>query len=277
MTEQSVCPKCSFSNPTGATFCGKCGQTLAPTAEAADQTACPDCGHANPTGAGFCGNCGHDLCPKSKRRRNIVALLLLLILSIAAVSTVVGLNPDILAAFRDPPGPEPPLLSDPAETEASEQGVEVEETPRTPPTPRPTIPPTDTPSPTNTATPTPTSTPAPTLTKTPYTSPTPTPTVTPIVVVCPGAFPTRLRIGQSAQTITYQINVRSGPGSSYPLVNRLRPGRRVEILGGPVCEGKQLWYLIRSEVFTNSAGETVQVEGWAVEESGSEYFLEPLE
>jgi hypothetical protein len=94
-------------------------------------------------------------------------------------------------------------------------------------------------------------------------------------VVCPGAFQTRLAIGMSARTANYQLNVREGPGESYRVLNRLMPGRLVEVLQGPVCKDEQLWYLIRSEEFTNRSGEKVQVEGWAVEESGYTWLLEP--
>ena len=70
--------------------------------------------------------------------------------------------------------------------------------------------------------------------------------------------------------------MRTGPGTGYSLVNRLLPGRRVEILQGPVCEDHQLWYYVRSEEFTNSAGEILRIEGWTVEESGDTWLLEPL-
>ncbi len=101
------------------------------------------------------------------------------------------------------------------------------------------------------------------------------PTATPTTVVCVGASPTRLSVGDKARVVNYQINVRSGPGTNFGVENTLLPGRLVDIIGGPECDDGQLWYEIRSEPFTNSAGERIQVQGWSVEESGSTYFLEP--
>jgi len=47
------CSKCGFENPTGFTFCGKCGASLS--------SACPQCGFENPPGLAFCGKCGASL------------------------------------------------------------------------------------------------------------------------------------------------------------------------------------------------------------------------
>jgi uncharacterized protein YraI len=93
--------------------------------------------------------------------------------------------------------------------------------------------------------------------------------------VCVGALPTRLSVGDKASVVNYQINVRSGPGTNFGVENTLLPGRLVDIVGGPECNDGQLWYQIKSEPFTNSAGERIQVEGWSVEESDGTYFLEP--
>lgn len=101
------------------------------------------------------------------------------------------------------------------------------------------------------------------------------PTAMPTPLVCVGALPTRLSVGDKAQVANYQINVRGGPGTNFGVENTLLPGRLVEIIGGPECNDGQLWYQILSEPFTNSAGERVQVTGWSVEESGDTYFLEP--
>lgn len=109
----------------------------------------------------------------------------------------------------------------------------------------------------------------------------PRPTTTPrpqSSINCPGAFPTRLSIGGKARVITYQINVRSGPSAGYSRVNRLLPGRIVTVLDGPECDDGQLWYHIISDPFVaRDTGQTITVEGWAAEESGSQYFLEPVD
>src|SRR4029453_4980526 len=47
------CPSCSFENPEGMSFCGKCGTSLTPS--------CPRCGFANPADFTFCGKCGSPL------------------------------------------------------------------------------------------------------------------------------------------------------------------------------------------------------------------------
>ena len=49
------CPQCSFDNPPGMVFCGRCGSTLA--------ALCPSCGLGNPEGFAFCGKCGARLTP----------------------------------------------------------------------------------------------------------------------------------------------------------------------------------------------------------------------
>jgi uncharacterized protein YraI len=82
-------------------------------------------------------------------------------------------------------------------------------------------------------------------------------------------------VGGKASVVNYQINVRSGPGTNFGVENTLLPGREVDIIGGPECNDGQLWYQLRSEPFTNSAGDRIQVEGWSVEESDSIYYLEP--
>lgn len=102
------------------------------------------------------------------------------------------------------------------------------------------------------------------------------PAAIPTAVVCVGASPTRLSVGDKARVVNYQINVRTGPGTNFGVENTLLPGREVDIIGGPECNDGQLWYQVLSEPFTNSAGERIQVTGWSVEESDSTYYLEPV-
>jgi serine/threonine protein kinase len=131
--------------------------------------------------------------------------------------------------------------------------------------------PTQTPFPTQTLLPTATVTEAPS----PTGPPTNTPTITPIPV-CEGASPTQLEIGGRAAVINYQLNVRTGSGTTFPLVNRLQVGRQVTITDGPRCSERMLWYYIVADDFTNSQGQVVHTEGWSIEESGDEYFLSPI-
>ena len=49
------CPKCRQENPSGAQFCGVCGQNLKP------ENICPNCNHVNPEGFKFCNRCGQPL------------------------------------------------------------------------------------------------------------------------------------------------------------------------------------------------------------------------
>ncbi len=136
------------------------------------------------------------------------------------------------------------------------------------------VPPTKTPLP-------PTDEPPPTLTATPVivTSrqvATSTATPTQAVVSCPGALPARLGVGDTARVINYQLNVRSGPSTDEPIVRRLDVGRTMEVLDGPVCDDGQLWYYIRSETIRPRDGsQPYQAEGWLVEESDGDYYLEP--
>ena len=126
-------------------------------------------------------------------------------------------------------------------------------------------------------TPTPTM-PPPTLTATPRATPASTATPTRAAVACPGALPTRLRVGDTARVINFQLNVRSGPSTANPVVRRLDVGRTMEILDGPECDNGQLWYYIRSETIQPRDGsQPYQAEGWLVEESDGDYFLEPVD
>ena len=126
--------------------------------------------------------------------------------------------------------------------------------------------------PTSTAVPTPAPTPAPKIADTPIPiAPSPT------VLVCPGAFPTRLSAGGQARVINYQLNVRAGPSTRFDIVRRLDVGRVVDILEGPVCDDGQLWYrVISEEIVPRDGGQPYRAEGWLIEESDDEYFLEPL-
>lgn len=95
---------------------------------------------------------------------------------------------------------------------------------------------------------------------------------------CPGAFPTRLQIGDRARVVASpQVQVFEGPGTRFSLVEYkyLRQGREVAILEGPVCDGGMLWWRADSGVITLSNGGYGQVIGWIPEESGNQWMLEP--
>lgn len=124
----------------------------------------------------------------------------------------------------------------------------------------------------------PTSTVALSTTNAPLTpSPTPSLSPSPTSFACPGAFPTRVTAGGRARVINYQLNVRAGPGTDFAVVRRLDVGRTMDILDGPVCDDGQLWYFILSEEIVPRDGSgPYRAEGWLIEESDDEYYLEPI-
>jgi serine/threonine-protein kinase len=118
--------------------------------------------------------------------------------------------------------------------------------------------------------------PADTATSTPTQTATPV-SLTPTAVVCPGAFPARLRVGDRARVINYQLNVREGPGTGYAITRRLDVGRTMDILEGPVCDDGQLWYrIISEEIVPRDGSQPYRAEGWLIEESDDDYYLEPI-
>jgi len=122
-------------------------------------------------------------------------------------------------------------------------------------------------------TPTPTETPKPAAP-----GATPTPTIAPTatapasIVVCAGALPSRLTVGDSVR-VTTSLNLRSEPGIGNNLIGASATNTRLQIVGGPVClpyEGSAyVWWQVQGP-----DGQT----GWSAEASatGSFYFLEPV-
>jgi len=111
-------------------------------------------------------------------------------------------------------------------------GLEVDFEPPTP-TWTPTLTPTSIPTPT----PTSTFTATPTFTSTPISTPTiiPTPTATPQPSPTPTRKPTRPMAKPKVPTpyveSTWEVNIRTGPGTKYPIIGTLHPGDRMAILG----------------------------------------------
>jgi len=58
------CPSCSFENPEGMNFFGRCATPLS--------LRCPQCGFDNPAGFAFCGKCGSPLAARPARKSNQV-------------------------------------------------------------------------------------------------------------------------------------------------------------------------------------------------------------
>lgn len=115
------------------------------------------------------------------------------------------------------------MAANPAPTAAAT--VVAPETPSPTPTikPSPTASPTDTPAPTHTPSPTATATPTPT--PSPTSRPSPTATATPTLTPTPTPVPAFTVKEGSA------VNVRSGPGTVYPVIGSLQPGETRQITG----------------------------------------------
>ncbi len=141
--------------------------------------------------------------------RVVISLLMLLaIVSLTACSTEAPPAPAPTATSEE----EVSLLTDPEQATA-----EATQMP-------PTFTPTPSPQPTATHTPTPLPTPTPTSPATPTFTPTPEPVV------------------KVLETLTDRINVRTGPGTGYPVVSVLEPGQEAVVTGRSEDES---WWQIR--------------------------------
>jgi len=122
------------------------------------------------------------------------------------------------------------------------------------------------PAPTDTPTWTPTITPTHTLPALPTIAPTDTPQP---VESCPGALPSRLLPGQRGfvrEDDPLPVNVRSGPGTTFPRVSQIPIRSIFDVLEGPVCAQGLAWYRILTHT---------RVEGW-IAEGDIVYFVDPL-
>jgi TolB protein len=85
---------------------------------------------------------------------------------------------------------------------------------------------------------------------------------------CPGALPSRLTAGDDGFLGTSDprpVNVRSGPGLEYPVIDQIRTLESFRVLEGPVCAGFA-WL----RIFYRGG-----LEGW-IAEGGNDYYVEPL-
>lgn len=127
--------------------------------------------------------------------------------------------------------------------------------------------------PTNTPTDTPTATPTHTLapSATPTHTLTPSPTWTPTIEIinCPGALPSRLVAGGKAivrDDDPTPVNVRSGPGRSFPRTGQIAIRSLVDVIEGPTCADGFAWYKV---IYSGS------FEGW-IAEGDQNYFVDPV-
>lgn len=97
--------------------------------------------------------------------------------------------------------------------------------------------PSTTPTPTASATQMPTSTPSPSPTWTPSVTPTPTSTSAPTPTVEPTPAP-------GGEVVTERLNVRSGPGTEYEVVDQVTEGTRFNVLAKCTNARDELWLMI---------------------------------
>jgi len=105
---------------------------------------------------------------------------------------------------------------------------------------------------------------------------TPTPTITPKPTqppwqACPDAYPSRLHIGDHAtvsEDPPLSNNLRNDPGTKgTDIIGKIDPGWEVEIMGGPQCLEKWVWWKVKV-VKTSKLG-------WTSEGDGTNYWLVP--
>jgi hypothetical protein len=94
---------------------------------------------------------------------------------------------------------------------------------------------------------------------------------------CPGSFPSRLVLGDSAKIAIFQVQVYERPSTQSPLVRYkyLAKGREIMIIDGPICAERQRWWMVDSGEIRLSDGSLGTVVGWVPEESGDQWMLEP--
>jgi hypothetical protein len=79
----------------------------------------------------------------------------------------------------------------------------------------------------------------------------------------------RVKVGDTAQVVVWQVTVRDGPGGPgiANIVGYLNRGRKMKILEGPICMNKYYFVRIHSEI--NS-------EGWVAEGDEQNYYIKPI-
>jgi hypothetical protein len=92
------------------------------------------------------------------------------------------------------------------------------------------------------------------------------PAVAQDTVVCPGALPSRLVIGEQGKvTPGAGKNVRSEPSTGAELVGQIPGEDTFYVNDGPVCADGYTWWMVSSN----------EVYGWTVEGDNEDYWLEP--
>jgi hypothetical protein len=118
----------------------------------------------------------------------------------------------------------------------------------------------------------PTATGTATATATTTASPSPSPTSTPGPwQACPNTYPSRLHPGYMAAVTDdppLANRVRAFPGLGNTILGQLQPGERMEILEGPACSDRMVWWRVSSL--------EKNLTGWTSEGDGDDYWLKPV-
>jgi len=104
-------------------------------------------------------------------------------------------------------------------------------------------------------------------------SPTPTSTEDPNGKweACPGIYLSRLHVGETAFVSTdppLPNRVRTQPSSNALVIGFIQPGELVDIIEGPSCSNKWIWWRVHSQ----KTGMT----GWTAEGDSENYWLVPV-
>ncbi len=97
--------------------------------------------------------------------------------------------------------------------------------------------------------------------------PTATPTIATVAFICDGAPASRM-MGITRGRSNYQgtpLRVRQNPGKQGKQAGNIANGVPFEVVGGPVCSDRIIWWQIRAN----------QLNGWVAEGEGHDYFIEP--
>ena len=89
---------------------------------------------------------------------------------------------------------------------------------------------------------------------------------------CTNTYLSRLRVGDKAYVAfdpPLANRVRERPNLDAAILGNIEPGEEIEILGGPACNTRWVWWEVRS-LSTN-------LQGWTAEGDGEDYWLVPLE
>jgi len=89
--------------------------------------------------------------------------------------------------------------------------------------------------------------------------------------LCSGTLPTRLVEGEQAFVMEeHDLSnfIRQSPSLSADIISRIRPGGKMLVLEGPVCQVASNWWKIQPE--------STNITGWTRENDAGRYYLAPI-